>query len=129
MMKQIFLVITFALCGSQLFAQNAPKKVVDNTPVFAVDFDFEAGEAAAPEAFATASEERTSLMATRYKLTAEQRKPILDLNSAFLQKVQGLDAQARLKLREEILQQIAAHMTGRQRRYLILDYELWRKTH
>ncbi len=118
-----------SLSTTSAYAQNKPKKVVDNTPIVAADVDFAADENATEATAATAAEHRTSIMATRYNFTAEQRSAVLALNTAYLIKTAGLKGEERTAMREQYLNQMATSMTSRQRRLLILDYQLWRKTH
>ncbi len=128
-MKKIIFAAALILGTMSAYAQNKPKKVVDNTPIVAADFDFAADENATEATAATAAEHRTNLMAARYNLTSEQRAEVLQLNISYLTKYTTSQGEERIAMREQILNQIASTMTARQRRMLILDYQLWRKTH
>ena len=129
-MKKIIFAAALILGTMSAFAQAAPaKRVVDNTPLVAADFDFAADENATEATAATAAVHRTDLMATRYNFTPEQRQRALMLNTAYLTKYAGMQGEERIKMREDILNQIAMTLKGRQRRLIILDYALWRKSH
>jgi hypothetical protein len=130
-MKKILFAATLILGTMSAFAQAKPtKKVTDNTPVVAVNFDFTADEANVTEATAAqAAVHRTDLMATRYRFTPEQRAAALQLNTAYLTKCPFVTPTERTTMREQILEQIASHLKTAQRRLIIADYELWRKTH
>ncbi len=130
-MKKILFAATLILGTMSAFAQAKPtKKVANNTPVVAVNFDFAADETNTTEATAKqGAAHRTDLMASRYNFTPQQRSAALELNTAFLLKCTAISATERNTMREQILEQIASKLTSKQRRLLIADYELWRKSH